>query len=87
MLIWNLAKKRVDQGDVNATMLTIYYNKRHGRGLQYAVVDLDNNSAGKPKKERGLGVLMCCGLKPESHCRYAGCLRYNYGGFEGERGA
>lgn len=50
MHFWNLAKMRVDQGDVNTTIRSTYYNKRHGRGLQYAVVDLDKNPPEKTRR-------------------------------------
>lgn len=44
----NLALRRVQLGNANATMLTILHNRKRGRSVQYAVVELDKNPPEAP---------------------------------------
>lgn len=44
----NLALRRVQLGNGNATLLTILHNRKRGRSVQYAVVELDKNPPEAP---------------------------------------
>lgn len=46
----NLAARRVEEGDINATMLTILCNTERGRNTTYAIVDLDKNPLVMPQR-------------------------------------
>lgn len=55
----DLAMKRVDQGNINATLLTIRCNDKRGVSVHYAIVDLDKNPLEAPQRNANSGRLCC----------------------------